>query len=287
MVNDHFSQAAMDFLLGNVTAKIFDEFEADMMTKDPAVSMSNMRDRAVELCQQRVVADMSEEVQGAWVLMSPSAADVVKSWSMEEVILLLTDAALYLCRFDWDLDKVSSFERVHLANVTHIKFGTYITSTVSPAHTNEKKNVGLVVEYQPGKSNIRRTNTRTLSTRGEIAPKSSSHGSEGNSRSTGFGNLFSAKPKSPATRKLALKAPYADSSAAVSGVVSGASPQQSEIRQVMTICADIERLALERQFRKPGEGIAERVDIISLEAARQNTGLLEQLGHSIKKLVWA
>ncbi|EQL00696.1 SacI domain protein [Ophiocordyceps sinensis CO18] len=286
MVNDHFSQAAMDFLLGNVTAKIFDEFEADMMTKDPAVSMSNMRDRAVELCQQRVVADMSEEVQGAWVLMSPSAADVVKSWSMEEVILLLTDAALYLCRFDWDLDKVSSFERVHLANVTHIKFGTYITSTVSPAHTNEKKNVGFVVEYQPGKSNIRRTNTRTLSTRGEIAPKSSSHGSEGNSRSTGFGNLFSAKPKSPATRKLALKAPYADSSAAVSGV-SGASPQQSEIRQVMTICADIERLARERQFRKPGEGIAERVDIISLEAARQNTGLLEQLGHSIKKLVWA
>ncbi|KAM4066153.1 sacI-like domain-containing protein [Hirsutella rhossiliensis] len=286
MVNDHFSQAAIDFLLGNVTAKIFDEFEADMMTKDPAVSISNMRERAVELCQQRVVADMSEEAQGGWVLMSPSAADVVKSWSMDEVILLLTDAALYLCRFDWDLDKVSSFERVHLANVTQIKFGTYITSTVSPAHTDELKNVGFVVEYQPGKSNIRRTNTRTLSTRGEIAPKSSSQGGEGNSWPTGFGNFFSAKPKSPAMRKLALKAPYADSSAAVSGT----SPQQTEIQQVVTICAEIERLALERQFRKQGEGakgIVEKGEIISLEAAKRNTGLLEQLGHSIKKLVWA
>lgn len=282
MVNDHFSQAAIDFLLGNVSAKIFDEFEADMMTKDPAVSISNMRERAVELCQQRVVADMSEEVQGGWVLMSPSAPDVVKSWSMDEVILLLTDAALYLCRFDWDLDKVSSFERVHLANVTHIKLGTYITSTVSLTHTDESKNVGFVVEYQPGKSNVRRTNTRTLSTRGEICPESD----EGTSRATGFGTFFSAKAKSPATRKLALKAPYADSSAAVSGT----SPQQTEIQQLVSICAEIERLALERQFRKHGEGakgIVEKGEIISLEAAKRNTGLLEQLGHSIKKLVWA
>lgn len=251
MVNDYFSQAAIDFLLGNATAKIFDEFEADMMTKDPAVSISNMRERAIELCQQRVVADMSEEVQGGWVLMSPNAADVVKSWSMDKVILLLTDAALYLCRFDWGLDKVASFERVHLANVTRIKLGVYITSTVSPAHTDEAKNVGFVVEYQPGKSNIRRTNTRTLSTRGEIAsPDPGSPGGQESSRPAGFGNLFSAKPKSPATRKLALKAPYADSSAAVAGL----SPQQTETQQVAAICAEIERLTLQRQFRKPGEG---------------------------------
>lgn len=50
MVNDYFSQAAIDFLLGNVTAKVFDEFEADMMTKDPAVSIPKTRERAVELC---------------------------------------------------------------------------------------------------------------------------------------------------------------------------------------------------------------------------------------------
>ncbi|PNY28574.1 Phosphatidylinositide phosphatase SAC2 [Tolypocladium capitatum] len=287
MVNDYFSQAAIDFLLGNVTAEVFDEFESDMMTKDPAVSMSKMRERAVELCQKRVVADVSEEVHGGWVLISPNAADVVKSGPMGEVVLLLTDAALYLCRFDWDLDKVSSFERVHLCNVTHIKFGTYVTSTMAPSHMDEMRNVGFVVEYQPGKSNICRTNTRTLSTRGEIASKPGSQNSDSAKPHPAFVNFFSGKPKLPAIRKLAFKAPYTDSSVAVLG---GGGPRQTEIQQVVTICADIERLVLERQLYKDGEearSIIEKADIISLEAAKKNTGLLEQLGHSIKKLVWA
>ncbi|RDA89961.1 hypothetical protein CP533_6676 [Ophiocordyceps camponoti-saundersi (nom. inval.)] len=286
MVNDYFSQAAMDFLLGNVTSKIFDEFESDMMTKDPAVSILNMRQRAVELCRKRVVADVSEEFHGGWVLLSPNAADVVKFRSMEEVVLLLTDAAVYLCRFDWDLDKVSSFERVHLANVTLIKQGTYITSTVSQAQTDEARNVGFVIEYQPGKSNIQRTNTRTLSSRSDFAPKLEPQSGDGSGRQTAFGNLFSAKAKSPSTRRLALKAPYANSSASA----PESKPCQTEKQQVAAICAEIERLALERQFRKDGDGgksIVESGDIISLEAAKRNTGLLEQLGHSIKKLVWA
>jgi hypothetical protein len=285
MVNDYFSQAAMDFLLGNVTEKVFDEFESDMMTKDPAVSIAKMRQRAVELCQKRVVADANEEIHGGWVLISPNMADVVKSWPMEEVVLLLTDAALYLCRFDWDLDKVSSFERVHLANVTHLKFGTYITSTVAPAHMDEMKNVGFVVSYQPGKSNVKRTNTRTLSTKGYIAPKSVSQ--EDAKSQSGFASFFSPKAKPHATRKLAFKAPYMDSS---TSVLSAGVIQQTELQQVVTICAEIERLALEAQLRKDGEGeksLMEKGEIISLQEAKKNTGLLEQLGHSIKRLVWA
>lgn len=189
---------------------------------------------------------MSEDVHGGWVLSSPNVADAVKSWPMEDVVVLLTDAALYLCRFDWDLDKVSSFERVHLANVTHVKLGTYITSTVSPAHVDETRNVGFFVEYQPGKSNIRRTNTRTLSTRGEIAPRSDAAAG----RQPDLGGLFSGKAKAaPTTRRLAFKALYIDSSV----VTSGAGPQQTEMQQV-TICAEIERLALERQLCKDGRG---------------------------------
>ncbi|KAL3953188.1 hypothetical protein ACCO45_013131 [Purpureocillium lilacinum] len=246
MVNDYFSQAAIDFLLGNVTANVFDEFETDMMTKDPAVSISRMRQRAIDLCQKRVVADANEEVHGGWVLISPNGPDVVKSWPMEDIVLLLTDVALYLCRVDWDLEKVSSFERVHLGNVVHIKFGTYITSTVAPSHMDEMRNVGFVVEYQPGKSNVTRTNTRTLSTRGEIGPKSSSQSSDGSTRQNGFASFFSGKPRAPAIRKLAFKAPYQASSVHE----SEARPQQTELQQVVTICAEIERLALELQLRK-------------------------------------
>lgn len=285
MVNDYFSQAAIDFLLGNVTAKVFEEFEMDMMTKDPAVSVEKMRERAVELCQKRVVADISEEFHGGWVLISPNAANVLKSWPMEETVLLLTDAALYFCRFDWDLDKVSSFERVTLASITNIKIGAYITSTISQTHMNETRNVGFVVSYQPGKSDVRRRNTRTLSTKD--APKFTANG-EPQPAPAGFAGLFSgaSASKEPAIRKLAFKAPYADSSMPA----SGAGPRQTEMQKIDTICSEIERLAFERQQVKEGaerKKLVERGDIISLDTARRSTGLLEQLGHSLKKLVWA
>ncbi|KAJ4265478.1 hypothetical protein NW762_004766 [Fusarium torreyae] len=290
MVNDYFSQAAIDFLLGNVTAKIFEEFESDMMTKDPAVSATKMRELAVELCQKRVIADEKEEFHGGWVLLSPTTPDAIKSWPLEEVVLLLTDAALYSCRFDWKSDKVSSFERVELNSITGIKHGTYITSTISLSHIDETKNAGFVVSYNPGKSDIRRTNTRTFSSRGEIAGKEGPAGQKDASIPASLANLLTNKSSSspsPSVRRLVFKATNVDSSVAVLG---DDGPKQTETQQVSTICGDIERLALERQM-EPGEArpesLVETGDIISLEEAKKNTGLLEQLGHSLKKMVWA
>ncbi|CAM1500962.1 Fc.00g101240.m01.CDS01 [Cosmosporella sp. VM-42] len=286
MVNDYFSQAAIDFLLGNVTAKVFEEFESDMMTKDPAVSMVRMRQQAIELCQKRVIADEKEEFHGGWVFLSPNTPGSIKSWPLEEVVLLLTDAALYSCRFDWKSDKVSSFERIQLGNVTGIKFGTYITSTISISHIDELKNVGFVVTYHPGKNDVKRTNTRTFSSRGDIAGRVSPADEKDASIPASLASLLSGKPKSPTSRMLVFKAPYADSSMAI----AGDGPQQTEIQQVVTICAEIERLAFEQRLLNADEerkSIIEKGDIISLEEAKKNTGLLEQLGHSLKKMVWA
>ncbi|KAJ4124990.1 hypothetical protein NW768_009331 [Fusarium equiseti] len=290
MVNDYFSQAAIDFLLGNVTEKIFEEFESDMMTKDPAVSITKMRELAVELCQKRVIADEKEEFHGGWVLLSPTTPDAIRSWPLEEVVLLLTDAALYSCRFDWKSDKVSSFERVELDSVTGIKYGTYITSTISLSHVDEIKNAGFVVTYSPSKSDIRRTNTRTLSSHGAVPGKESPAEQKDASLPASLANLLTSKTSSaspPSVRRLVFKATNVDSSVAVLG---DDGPKQTETQQVSTICGDIERLALERQSRQPEEErktLIETGSIISLEEAKKNTGLLEQLGHSLKKMVWA
>ncbi|KAJ4028743.1 hypothetical protein NW752_001005 [Fusarium irregulare] len=290
MVNDYFSQAAIDFLLGNVTEKIFEEFESDMMTKDPAVSITKMRELAVELCQKRVIADEKEEFHGGWVLLSPTTPDVIKSWPLEEVVLLLTDAALYSCRFDWKSDKVSSFERVELDSVTSIKYGTYITSTISLSHVDEIKNAGFVVTYSPSKSDIRRTNTRTLSSHGAVPGKENSAVQKDASLPASLANLLTSKTSStspPSVRRLVFKATNVDSSVAVLG---DDGPKQTETQQVSTICGDIERLALERQPGQPEEErktLVETGSIISLEEAKKNTSLLEQLGHSLKKMVWA
>lgn len=286
MVNDYFSQAAMDFLLGNVTANVFEEFETDMMTKDPAVSMARMREQAIDLCQRRCIEDESEEFQGGWVLLSPSSTDTVKTWGMEQIVLLLTDTALYLCRFDWNSDKVSSFERVHLSNVTHIKFGTYITSTISASHMDELRNVGFVVTFEPGRNDFTRTNTRTFSSRGNITKPEAGQTEKVENQPAGIASLLTSRPKPPTTHIIAFKAPQMDS--ALGAGSNG--PQQTEIQQVVTICAEIERLAQDAHLYKANEerkSLIEKGDIISLEEAKSNTGLLEQWGHSIKKLVWA
>lgn len=299
MFNDFFLQASIDFLLGNVTALVFEEFEATMMTKDPAVSMHNMRQQAIELCQKRVVADEAEEFIGGWTLLTPSTSDTVRSTSFEEAVLLLTDVALYLCRFDWNMDKVSSFERVDLAHVRRIRYGTYITSTISPAHVDEARNVGLLIEYKPGLADITRVNTRSLSSVSGAA-KQAKRRSDAPSASPpgGIAGFLSRRPQSSAPRKIALKALYSRTSAADPTSKggqdeAGAVARLSEIQQVTLIAAEIERLAVHNQpglaggNNPEGPKLVEKGDIISLEEARRNTGLLEQLGHSIKKLVWA
>ncbi|KAI1112349.1 SacI homology domain-containing protein [Nemania sp. NC0429] len=304
MVNDHFSQAAIDFFLGNVTSLVFDEFEASMMTKDPGVSMSRMRELAIETSQKIAIENSKEDFVGGWTLLSPRVSDTIKTSLFEEAVLLLTDAALYLCRFDWKLDKVSSFERVELAHVTEIKVGTYITSTISPAQADAAKNVGIVVTYEPGKTDVKRTNTRSLSS----LPRQPEQKAAGKP----------APGPGPGQRRVVLKALYAHTAISEAQGVK----RMTEVEQINIIAAEIERLALagrppppDRVSRGRGtsrgedaegdadadadrgrkgdsrqeedKGLINRGDIISLDEAKRATGLFEQLGHSIMKLVWA
>lgn len=308
MVNDYFSQAAIDFLLGGVTSMVFEEFEATMMTKDPAVSMSKMRENAIEMSQKIVIENPdSEDFINAWTLLSPHHSDTIKSLPFDEVVLLLTDVALYLCRFDWKLDKVSSFERVDLANVVSIKVGTYIISTISSTQADKNKNVGLVVTYEPGKYDVKRVNTRSLSSTAQSAPSSSdekepSKEDEGTAPASSggilapiFGSsspLKSAKQGQP-QKKIALKALYAQSSANDAKATKSGGLIPSEREQIDAIASEIERQVFLAQplHKSQGESerqsIIERDDIIGLAEAKKNTGLLETWGHAVKKLVWA
>lgn len=332
MFNDFFLQTTIDFLLGNVTSLVFEEFEANMMTKDPGVSMLKLREQAIELCQKRVIADESEELVGGWTLLAPTTPDTIRSASFEEVVLLLTDVALYLCRFDWNLDKVSSFERVGLAHVQKIKFGTYITSTISPAQLDELRNVGLVIEYRPGSADVTRVNTRSLSsswgsksqaaserdtveadkankTAPSAPPPEKKPGAAAPQTGPGPSGIAAFLSRSvglpqpaPPTRKIALKALHSQTSAASVGAGEadepGAITKLTEIQEVVVIAAEIERLAIKNQPELLDDGrggrknsgevsLIERGDIISLAEARKNTSVLETLGHSIKKMVWA
>ncbi|KAI1758948.1 SacI homology domain-containing protein [Hypoxylon sp. FL1150] len=298
MVNDYFSQAAIDFFLGGVSSMVFDEFEATMMSKDPGVSMIKMREQAIETSQKIAIEDDKEDFIGGWTLLSPHTSNTIKSLPFEEVVLLLTDTALYLCRFDWKLDKVSSFERVDLARVVSIKIGTYITSTISPAEADESKNVGIVITYEPGKFDIKRTNTRSLSsTSGQSDQAPENNGAvEGPTvvpaavsgiLNQGILNAITGKPQAQPPRKIALKALHSKTAMTDAKDVK----RMTENEFINVIATEIERLVFRNQplagSSESRQSIIEKGDIISLAEAKKSTGILEQLGHSIKKLVWA
>lgn len=280
-MNDYFSQAAIDFLLGNVTSLVFEDFEENLMSSDPAVSMNKMRQQAIDVSQKIVVADEHEELIGGWTLLTPHTPNTVKSMPLDEAVLLLTDSALYATRFDWNIEKVISFERIDLKHIVNIKYGTYITSTLSSAQADEQRNVGFVVSYKSGSDDIVRVNTRSMSS----VQSPDSDPSLESASVAGLSSLVTRATNSP-NKILAWKA--LPSRSAVSEGLEA--PHVSEIENVKTICSEIERMVLPWKEIEPAsdrKSIVESGDIISLSEAKKSTGLLDQLGHSLKKLVWA
>lgn len=291
MVNDYFSQAAIDFFLGNVTHLIFEEFEADMMIKDPAISMSRMRELAIEQCQRRVIADESEEFISGWVLLAPSSVHVIRSTPLIEVVVLLTERAMYVCQFDWNTDKVSSFERIALESIRQITWGTYVTSTLSKTHLDEERNVGLVLEYTLGNNAVRRRNTRTLDTADDEVgqPTRTRTGFQENLAGlVGRQRSQDGPLDQQQQQQIALKAPYATTSStpASSGMTSGG---QTEEQFVAGICEDVERLVTRARGEDADEDrlIVKRAVIVGADEARQGVGIMGHLAHSLKRLVWA
>ena len=275
IVNDYFSQASIDFLLGNVTSQVFEDFEDKMMSGDPGMSMQKVRENAINTSSKIVIEDSSEELVGGWTILSPHEPNAVKSLPLEEVVLLLTDVALYKVCFDWNSEKVVSFEKVELRGVIGIMKGTYITSTLASAQTDEQRNIGFVVKYRPGKQDIARVNTRTMS-----SALDDLEGEEMKNKEAAA-NLSKRLDVSTPVKILAFKALPARSTLATEHQETH---HVSEADLVSSICDDIERSAMAVGGRETD--LVEDENIISLQEARKNTGLVEQWGHSLKRMVW-
>ncbi|KAJ6160523.1 hypothetical protein N7470_003919 [Penicillium chermesinum] len=168
IVNDYFSQACIDYLLGNVSEAVFDEFSMALQTTDPGISVQKIRQNAIDTSCKIVISSPSEEFLGGWTMLTPRQPNTLRTLPFEESVLLLTDAAVYNCRFDWETDKVRSFERIDLRSIVHIQYGTYVTSILTDSQSDESRNVGLVIVYRDGDDNALRVNTRTLKT--DISP---------------------------------------------------------------------------------------------------------------------
>ncbi|OJD14049.1 hypothetical protein AJ78_05575 [Emergomyces pasteurianus Ep9510] len=305
IVNDYFSQACIDYLLGIVTTSVFDEFEMNLMSADPGISIEKVRQHAIDTSCQIVISDESEELVGGWTVSSPHEPNTLRSLPFEQSVLLLTNAAVYCCRFDWDTDKVISFERIDLRSITSINYGTYITSTLTDAQMDPTHNVGVVITYQPGAKNTLRINTRSLQSLVEqISQQTSSSLEESvDNSSTGglewdLSSIFkpSGSSKRPASRFMALKILPQTNMTATNALDN---VQVSVKDAARALCEEIERTIMRGTLDKSGatstsgsghvdrHSMVEEVEIISVSDAKKRTGYLEHLVFDIKKLVWA
>ncbi|KAF2653050.1 hypothetical protein K491DRAFT_695024 [Lophiostoma macrostomum CBS 122681] len=307
IVNDYFAQAVIDYVLGRATENIFAEFEADMKSADYFIDVRKVRQAAIERCAGIVIEgkDKDEDLLHGWTLSVPTSPNALKTATFEEAVLLLTDQALYFCRLDWGTEKVREFERIALQCVQGVARGTYITSTLAQRHMDKEKNVGFVVRYsaRQGAELVRR-NTRSLGS-GEAVSGSGS----------GSGKSGVAKREENLGRFLAFKAlpPRSSVASSSSSSASDAGVPETETEVVKATCEEVVRVAnLSRreagvgagagagtgEGEGEGEGEAghttkesqlqvEEKDIISLADAKKSTGYLEQIGYSLKKMVWA
>ena len=284
---DFFTQAAIDFMLGNVDSLVFVDFEANMMSKDPAISMSRVRGNAVDTSSKIVIADQSEKLLASWALLSPKEPNMIRSLPMEQVIVLLTDTALYIVRFDWNIEKVSSFERIFLQNIKGLIRGTYVTSPFTQAQMDEKSNVGIVIRYKKDANNAQRTMSRSLST--------SLNKKEEATETRETPSLTSWVPNLGVSRLLGRNASSSLSIVALKAMSPSESfarvqdkekANVSEQEQVVCVSSTIVRAVFESQGEK-AEDFVEEHPIISSSEAKKSTGYIDYWGHSLKRFVWA
>ncbi len=274
IVNDYFSQMTIDYLLGIVSDKVFEDFEENMMSGDPGMSMQKVRENAVTTSSKIVVEDPNEEFVGGWTLLSPPEPNTVRTFPLEEAVLLLTDAALYRVCFDWNTEKVVSSQRVDLRSITGVMKGVYITSILTASQMDEQRNVGFVVKYRPGMGDIARVNTRSLSS--AVGVSDDVGGDSENSIAAPGRNERASDVKLMAFKALPARSSIAN---------SGQERQTiSEHELVGNICSEIQRAASDGP--SGATGFVESQAIVSLQEARKSTGLVEQWGHSLKRMVW-
>ncbi len=100
---DWFSQAVIDYILGNRTTSVFSEFLNKLQSTDPRelIRISKIRADAVATCVSRVLPE-GERLLSGWTLFAPEELNAKMGDKFEEKVLLLVRsfaASLVACAY--------------------------------------------------------------------------------------------------------------------------------------------------------------------------------------------
>ncbi|KAJ2361802.1 hypothetical protein H4S01_005100, partial [Coemansia sp. RSA 2610] len=145
---DYFSQSVLDFIMGNHKAGAVFRTLVELRSHEPShiQQLTRVREAAIRTSVAIAVND-DERVQLACVVQSPVALDTLKTSSAADSVLILTDAAVYVCSYCDQKEKVTEFIRVGLAALVGIQYGAYITDTRTPQGLDPARNHGIVLRF--------------------------------------------------------------------------------------------------------------------------------------------
>ncbi|CCM00021.1 uncharacterized protein FIBRA_02047 [Fibroporia radiculosa] len=146
---DWFSQAVIDYILGNRTISVFSEFLNRLQSTDPRdlIRISKIRADAIATCVSRVLPD-GERLLSGWTLFSPAELNTRVGDKFEEKVLLLTAKAIYVISYDYTLEKVKIYTRVPLKDITGVMKGAYILSPLEEGSRDPAQNAGFVLVWR-------------------------------------------------------------------------------------------------------------------------------------------
>ena len=88
--SDWFSQAVIDFMLGNRSLSVFAEFLSKLQSTDPRdrIKIDKIRAEAIAEAVSRVLPE-GERLLSGWTVLAPAELNVRISYKLEEKVLLL------------------------------------------------------------------------------------------------------------------------------------------------------------------------------------------------------
>jgi hypothetical protein len=200
----------------------------------------------------------------------------------EEKVVLLTERAIYVCSYNYGLEKVIQFKRLALETIISLQIGEYILSSLTPASRSAEQNYGIILNYltdgelvrwNTGSIQNKRLDDISIGGRDDDDEQDSSSNTDNDDDQV----QTAVKLAMEGTDTITFKAVRYNILGELDGEVENCKQQILGIVQAIAKATGHTENDTEFIIHKP---------LISLEQAEKTDGIFKKMGHKIKQAIW-
>ncbi|OZJ06113.1 hypothetical protein BZG36_01058 [Bifiguratus adelaidae] len=281
-IRDFWRQATMDYILGFHKIAIFRHVsQATLMSAEPGYDLrtAQLRSNAVSTSFD-IVVPSDEDKLGGWTLSCPEDPTELDS-KLEERILVLTDQAIYVCAFDYGMDKVVQYLRVEIKQIWGIQQGEYYHPSALEDSINANDNFGFVIHYN-AKGETLRLNTMSMQNKQVVYSKEQNW--EYKSEAIGTPSAEVPDKVDEEAEGVATSLPFRCIKSNVYGELP-ADQVKSCSEQAHEIVAALVSAIRKASPDSVQDGFIEDESIMSFVQAQRSVSVIQKVGSTIKKAI--